>query len=162
MPRAVLFDMFNTLLPGGDDGTRDRVLSEMAALLQLDASTFIRAQTDTWPRRSVGAMGDVATEIRTIANLLGGSPSDQQIAAAVALRRQLTTDLYAAAPPTTLTWTGPVIASLTDLPAHLTSLRPADPPRHPATPDSDLRYSSRLRGSGVVRGRVGGPPLTGR
>jgi putative hydrolase of the HAD superfamily len=102
MRRAVLFDLFNTLVPGGTDALRRSVLTRMAGILQVDPAAYVKAFADTWPERFIGTMGDLASVVRTLAREVGGAPTEEQVATAAALRRGMTAGLLAAVPPTTL------------------------------------------------------------
>lgn len=85
MARAVLFDLFNTLVASGDPD-RAAVVGTMGAELGVDPDDFVRAFHRTWRERMVGALGDLATQCRELAARLGGQPTDEQIARAVELR----------------------------------------------------------------------------
>lgn len=99
--RAVLFDMFNTLVPGGSQHRRDEVTACMARLLGVDPHAYVRAFADTRRERFLGATGDATRTVRLLAQRVAGDPSQQQAAAAVALRKEMTAELLAAAPDTT-------------------------------------------------------------
>lgn len=102
MRRAVLFDLFNTLVPGGTDGLRESVLTRMAGILRVDPAAYVKAFADSWPVRFVGAMGDLDNVVRVLAREVGGAPTGEQVAVAAALRRGMTAGLLAAVPPATL------------------------------------------------------------
>jgi putative hydrolase of the HAD superfamily len=102
MPRAVLFDLFNTLIPGGDDGTRDAALATMARVLGVDPTAYIAAFNGTWPARHTGALGDLAEEVRAVARLVGGAPDDDRVAAALVIRQEMNAGLFAGVADTTL------------------------------------------------------------
>jgi putative hydrolase of the HAD superfamily len=102
MPRAVLFDLFNTLIPGGDDGTRNTALATMAGLLGVDPAAYIAAFNRTWPARHTGAMGGVSEEICAVARLVGGAPDDNRVAAATVIRQEMNARLFAAIADATL------------------------------------------------------------
>jgi putative hydrolase of the HAD superfamily len=100
--RAVVFDLFNTLVPGGTDGDRVSVNDQIAAVLGVDAEAYNLAFFAASHERFVGAFGDLPGTIRAIARMVGGVPTDEQVDRASALRRRLTADLLAAVPDTTL------------------------------------------------------------
>jgi putative hydrolase of the HAD superfamily len=102
MPRAVLFDLFNTLIPGGDDGTRDAALATMAGVLGVDPTVYVAAFNSTWSARHTGAMGDLAEEIREVSRLVGGAPDDDRVAAAAVIRQEMNAGLFAGVPDATL------------------------------------------------------------
>ncbi|MGH3682149.1 MAG: HAD family hydrolase [Natronosporangium sp.] len=95
MRRAVLLDLFNTLVPGGTDIERRTVTMAMAELLGVPPAGYAEAFRRCWPERFVGSLGDLASTVRAVAQRVGGSPSDDQVAAAAALRRRLTAGLLA-------------------------------------------------------------------
>lgn len=82
---AVLFDLFNTLTPGGDAG-RAATTRAMGATLGVDPAEFLWAFSRTWPERMSGRLGDLPTQCRVIARELGGNPTDAQCEAAADLR----------------------------------------------------------------------------
>lgn len=102
MRRAVLFDLFNTLVPGGMDGLWQRVRHQMAEVLGVDPDAYLDVFTATWPERFVGGMGDLPSMIRTLAQRVGGHPTDEQVATATGLQRAMVDGLLAAVPETTL------------------------------------------------------------
>jgi putative hydrolase of the HAD superfamily len=102
MRRAVTFDLFNTLLPGGTDGDRAVVNHQMAAVLGVDAQAYEDAFVAASYERFTGAFGDLASTIRAVAGRVGGAPTDEQVEQAAALRRAMTADLVAAVPDRTL------------------------------------------------------------
>jgi putative hydrolase of the HAD superfamily len=102
MRRAVIFDLFNTLVPGGSVGDRTTVNHEIAAVLGVDGEAYDQAFAAASYERFVGAFGDLADTIRAVAGRVGGLPTDEQVERAAALRRALTADLVAAVPDSTL------------------------------------------------------------
>ncbi len=102
MPRAVLFDLFNTLIPGGDDGTRDAALATMAGVLGVDPTAYIAAFNRTWPARHTGALGDLDREIREVARLVGGAPEGDRVAEALAIRQEMNAGLFSSVADATL------------------------------------------------------------
>ncbi|HEV7710023.1 MAG TPA: HAD-IA family hydrolase [Asanoa sp.] len=100
MPRtAVVFDLFNTLVPGAD-GARDRVLEEMAVVVGVDPAAFVRAHHESWPDRLV--RWDAAETVRILAGRLGAQPSTAAVTQAVRLRCDLGARLLADVTPATL------------------------------------------------------------
>lgn len=90
MRRAVLLDLFNTLVPGGSDAERRAVTRAMGAALGVPPEAYAEAFHSSWPERFLGSLGDLAGTIRVIAERVGGSPSAAQVARAAELRRRLT------------------------------------------------------------------------
>jgi putative hydrolase of the HAD superfamily len=93
---VILFDLFNTLIPGGDDGIREAVGAEMAADLGVPPAAFARLTRDTWPERSTGALGDLPAMLRTLSLRLGVTPSGEGVERAAARRRAVTDRLLRA------------------------------------------------------------------
>jgi putative hydrolase of the HAD superfamily len=84
---AVVFDLFGTLVPAYRHAV---VLSEMAAILRLDPSEFIRAfAEETREARETGAIS-LAENLRGICKTLGDPVSSADVARAVAVRRDFT------------------------------------------------------------------------
>jgi putative hydrolase of the HAD superfamily len=85
MPTAVLFDLFNTLVDGGDDRA-DTNYAAVAADLGVDPTLFSRIWREAWPARSTGALGDAESTVRALAIQAGGHPSDAAVRLACARR----------------------------------------------------------------------------
>ncbi len=85
MPSAVLFDLYNTLVDGGD-GQAGPVLDAMATDLGVDPELFGRRWRESWPARCVGAFGDAESTVRTVAAQAGGRPGEAAIRLASARR----------------------------------------------------------------------------
>ncbi len=85
MAGAVLIDLYNTLVPGGDRG-RHAMAKAMGADLGLDPDEFAATVATSWPERMTGAYGDLATETLVLARRLGGDPSPAALATAVERR----------------------------------------------------------------------------
>jgi putative hydrolase of the HAD superfamily len=83
--RAILFDLFNTLIASGDR-RRAITLREMGATLGVEPEAFGQAFVRTWHERMVGTLGDLAEQCRTISRRIGGDPTDDQVSRAVELR----------------------------------------------------------------------------
>lgn len=95
MRRAVLFDLFNTLIPGGTDAHRRVVTRTMGEALGVDPDAYVLAFHACWPERFVGALGDLASTVRAVAARVGGTPTPAQVARAAELRRSMTAGLLA-------------------------------------------------------------------
>jgi putative hydrolase of the HAD superfamily len=89
---VILLDLFNTLVPGGD-ADRDAVSRAMAGDLGVDPDDFIALVVRTWRERVTGELGDLPTTVRWLAGRLGGQPSEDGLARAVARRLELTRNL---------------------------------------------------------------------
>jgi putative hydrolase of the HAD superfamily len=100
VPRtAVVFDLFNTLVPGAD-ATRDRMLEEMAVVVGVEPAAFVRAHHESWPDRLV--RWDAVETVRILAGRLGAQPSTAAVTHAVRLRLDLGARLLADVTPATL------------------------------------------------------------
>lgn len=93
-PRAILFDLFNTLIPGGARSERDLVSQRMAVLLSVDASALAALIRSTFDERTRGLPGDLDNTVRALARRLGAEPDDAAIEAAVELRLAMTRGLH--------------------------------------------------------------------
>lgn len=99
MPGTVIFDLFHTLIQGAD-AERDRVVAEMGAMLGVDPPALVAAYHATWRQRLV--RWDVEETARLLAERLGGTPTDDQVARAGAHRRALARRVLASVAPATL------------------------------------------------------------
>jgi putative hydrolase of the HAD superfamily len=102
MRRAILFDLFNTLVSGGTPATRTSVNLCTAAVLGVDPEAYDEAFFAVTRERYTGAYGSLPGTIRAIASLVGGAPSDEQVDQASALRRTMTAELLATIPDQTV------------------------------------------------------------
>ncbi|MFG1813968.1 HAD family hydrolase [Kribbella sp. NPDC049174] len=102
MRRALLVDLFSTLVPGGD-AERDGVNQKLSEVLGVDADAFLREFAATSYERFTGAYGDLPSTLRVIAQRTGVDPTDEQVREATSLRRKLSRRLLNAAPAGTLT-----------------------------------------------------------
>jgi putative hydrolase of the HAD superfamily len=96
---CVIFDLFHTLVHGGNP-ERDRVVAEMGAIVRVEPAALVRAYNDTWRDRLT--RWDAEETVRILADRLGGSPTDEEVARAVELRRALATRVLGAVRPATL------------------------------------------------------------
>jgi putative hydrolase of the HAD superfamily len=77
---AVIFDFFGTLTSAI---TRGPAHAPIARRLGCEPGAFARALDATFHERSVGAYGDPARALDTVARMAGGDPSPEQVAAAL-------------------------------------------------------------------------------
>lgn len=84
--RAVVFDLFGTLVYEFPRADWDRWLDEAAAALEADRDAFHAAWAATAIERQTGRVGDMAEHLRTIAARAGAWPSDGQVAEALEAR----------------------------------------------------------------------------
>lgn len=101
MRRALIVDLFSTLVPGGD-AEREVVNRTLAEVLGVEVEAFTREFAATSYERFVGAYGDLPSTLRVIARRSGGDPTDEQVQRATSLRRQLARQLLGAASAGTL------------------------------------------------------------
>jgi putative hydrolase of the HAD superfamily len=99
MPRAVLLDLFNTIVAGGD-AERDAVTATMARDLGVDPALFTRLHHETWPQRSRGTLGELESTVRNLAVRAGGAPTPSAVRLACARRIDLTRRLLWPRSPT--------------------------------------------------------------
>jgi putative hydrolase of the HAD superfamily len=85
MPTAVLFDLYNTLVDGGDRQS-ERLRAEMAADLNVDPQRFAALWYQSWAARSTGALGDAEATVRAVARQAGADPSAAAVRLACARR----------------------------------------------------------------------------
>jgi putative hydrolase of the HAD superfamily len=102
VPEAILLDLFNTLIDDGGGVARDEVTARMGELLGVDRAGFTGLFHRYWRERLTGKLGPLDEMITGFARELGGAPGPAQVAAAVELRVQFTTDLLATARAGTL------------------------------------------------------------
>jgi putative hydrolase of the HAD superfamily len=95
----ILFDLFHTLVHGGDDD-RDLVVTRMAPILGVDPGNLVRAYHESWPERVIAR--DLHATVHDLAVRVGGSPTSEQVARAARLRHDLVRRLLDAASPHTL------------------------------------------------------------
>lgn len=90
MPRAVLFDLFDTLVPAGTEAEHTATEAAMGIDLGVDPVAFAAAMRAARWEWFVGALGDLPATMRTLAARVGGSPSDAAVRLACARRIALT------------------------------------------------------------------------
>jgi putative hydrolase of the HAD superfamily len=84
--RAVLFDLYGTLVHGGDPARRDEMTREVGRALGVDPEAMAEAMRETYDQRARGLLGDLPSTLRTLARRVGGDPDDDAVAAACELR----------------------------------------------------------------------------
>jgi putative hydrolase of the HAD superfamily len=92
--KAVIFDLFCTVVPGGPDAALARARHDMGIALGIDPQAFARCYRQTWPQRMRGQLGDLRSSIRAVAALADPSvtPTDEQVRAAIEIRLELLRD----------------------------------------------------------------------
>ena len=83
---AVVFDMYGTLTPSWPKSVWDDQRRACAGPLGIGEEEWIVALDDTWHERLTGAFGSLAETFRQVATRTGRTPTDEQLAEAVALR----------------------------------------------------------------------------
>ncbi|MFG1913027.1 HAD family hydrolase [Kribbella sp. NPDC048928] len=101
MRRAVIIDLFSTLIPGGQ-AERAAVHREMARIVGVDPDDLARAFDETLYERFSGAYGDLTSTLSALARRCGADPTAGQLRAAAELRSKLARQLVGAAPAGTL------------------------------------------------------------
>jgi putative hydrolase of the HAD superfamily len=100
MIRAVLFDLFGTLVESGSMSDRESVSHQVAAELCVDGQAFAELVRSTFDSRMKGELGGLTDTYVELARRLGGSPQPKQVDRAIEIRlnfsRQLLGDTSAA------------------------------------------------------------------
>jgi putative hydrolase of the HAD superfamily len=104
--RVVLFDLFNTLIPGGSRGERDRVSLQIAEDLSVDPDAFAALMRDSFDARMRGDLGGVRDTLARFARRLGGEPDDRALSIATQRRLAMTRGLH------DQTWALPALQAL--------------------------------------------------
>ena len=85
-PSAVVFDLNDSLIHGGDRDLRDAVSRAMARDLGVDPDAFAAAIRDSFDARCRGALGDLHETISSLAAGLGARPNTAAVHAAAERR----------------------------------------------------------------------------
>ena len=130
-PKAVLFDLFNTLVPGGTRAQRDEVSRRMAEVLGVEPTPLADLIRRTFDDRTRGRLGDLSETVSWLAGQLGAEPGNEAIDAAVELRlamtRQLHDDTWALDALTELGHAGFRLGLVSDCSAETPTIWPASP-----------------------------------
>ena len=87
--RAVVFDLFGTLVYEFPRADWDAWLDTAAAVLESDRDAFHAAWTATAVERQTGRLGDIEENLRTVAARAGAWPTDAQVTEALEARTQM-------------------------------------------------------------------------
>jgi putative hydrolase of the HAD superfamily len=87
--RAVVFDLFGTLVYEFPRADWDAWLDTAAAVLEADRDAFHAAWTATAVDRQTGRLGDIEENLRTVAARAGAWPSESQFAEALEARAEV-------------------------------------------------------------------------
>ncbi|GAA4201322.1 HAD family hydrolase [Actinocatenispora rupis] len=90
MTRAILFDLFGTLVPGDTNAERDETSRRIAAVLGVDPTRFAAEVRASRRDRFTGHLGDIPETVRTLAERVGGNPTPAAVDSAVRQRLALT------------------------------------------------------------------------
>lgn len=88
--RAVIFDLFGTLIDNFSSSGYDDLLAQMAGELNAPVETFTRLWHCTFPERAIGALATTGENIIRVCGQLALRPTDTQVLAAVAMRVEYT------------------------------------------------------------------------
>lgn len=105
-PRAVVFDLFDTLIPGGAPAEREAVSRTMAADLGVPPDEFATLYRRTFDERARGRLGDLHETVAALAGRLGAEPDEEAVAAAIGRRLDFTLSLHGA------TWALPALRAI--------------------------------------------------
>jgi putative hydrolase of the HAD superfamily len=86
--RAVLFDLFDTLVPGQPAAVWRQTYTDMAAVLEVEDEPFHAAWYAAFEDRMTGKLRDTEEQIRTILRAVGEAASDRQIEEAVKVKQR--------------------------------------------------------------------------
>lgn len=103
---AVIFDLFDTLIPGGSRSERDALSRQIADDLGVEPEPFAALIRDTFDDRTRGRLGGVRETLGRLAAELDASPTPTALDAAVERRLALTRMLHAQ------TWAIPALTEL--------------------------------------------------
>lgn len=95
---AVIFDFFGTLTPVSPDRVWAGNARRLAAALGVPADPLLAALDESFPERITGSMGDVRQTLQVLASRLGARPSDDQLAEACRVRREIQESMFALRP----------------------------------------------------------------
>jgi putative hydrolase of the HAD superfamily len=95
-PRAVLFDLYGTLVSPGAPSARTAVVRAMAAELGADPEAYVAAVRDSFDERARGKLGGLEEALLVLAGRVGASPRPEAIVKAAVLRLSFTRRLLKA------------------------------------------------------------------
>jgi len=95
---AVVFDFFGTLTPVSPSEVWASNAARLAAIFGVASADLLRVLDDSFPERISGAFGDVRQTMQTIGERLGVPVTDQQLADACAVRREVQESMFALRP----------------------------------------------------------------
>jgi len=95
---AVVFDFFGTLTPVSPDRVWAGNARRLAAALGVPGDELAAALDESFPERITGILGDVRQTLQVLASRLGARPSDDQLAHASRVRREIQESMFALRP----------------------------------------------------------------
>ncbi len=98
--KAVIFDLFGTLIDTSSRAEYERVLAQMAVVLKAPRKEFTRLWFDTFDLRTTGVLTSPEGNINHICQQLGVSSTDDQLKRASAIRYNFTTESLVPRPGT--------------------------------------------------------------
>jgi putative hydrolase of the HAD superfamily len=100
MARAVLFDLYNTLVRSAGPVRFERTCREMGAAVGADPADFHQLYRETNQERNRGVFGTTEETVRTMAIRLGASPGESQIKLACVIWERMHRETLWATPST--------------------------------------------------------------
>ncbi len=88
--KAVIFDLYGTLVANFSEGAHREVLSKMAGVLGAPPDEFVRLWFDTYEQRAIGAISSPEDNIRYVCKKLGLHPDEGRIVEAARIRYDFT------------------------------------------------------------------------
>ncbi len=85
--RAVIFDLFGTLVENLRRPEFENMLAEMANVCSVSRTDFVRLWNETWEKRTVGLFSGLEADIEHICRLLNTRPGTTGLSRAAALGR---------------------------------------------------------------------------
>jgi putative hydrolase of the HAD superfamily len=98
--RAVVFDFYGTLTPVSPPSVWAANASGLARVMGVPAAELSRTLDQTFGDRITGELGDVRQTMRTLASRLGVRLTDQQVAEASRIRREVQETMFGLRPET--------------------------------------------------------------
>jgi putative hydrolase of the HAD superfamily len=95
---AVVFDFFGTLTPVSPDQVWAGNARRLAAALGVPADALLAELDESFPERITGALGDVRQTLQVLASRLGARPTDDQLAEASHVRREVQEAMFVLRP----------------------------------------------------------------
>ncbi len=88
--KAVIFDLYGTLVANFSESAHQEILRQMAGVLGVSPEEFARLWFDTYEQRAIGEISGPEDNIRYVCNKLGASPDEGRIREAARIRYDFT------------------------------------------------------------------------